>query len=47
MSTCGQGNTYDCTGILWLYPADDGKRWCQCLEEREFQLEYRTLIEDK
>ena len=35
---------YDCAGILWLCPTDAGKVWCELLEDRQFQLEYRPLI---
>jgi hypothetical protein len=42
----GEYLAYDRAGVLWLYPEDDGKRWCSELEARGFRLEYRTLISD-
>jgi hypothetical protein len=43
-SDTGEYVVYDSGGVLWLYLADDGKRWCEYLEARTFQLEYRKLI---
>jgi hypothetical protein len=45
-SDTGEYLAYDCGGVLWLYPDDDGTGWCGYIAARGIQLEYRTLITD-